>query len=294
MTRGRAQLVLNPISGRGIGLKWQDWIVSHFRSAGFVPQVHVTQRKDHARRIAEQIDEECQLVVCVGGDGTLNEVVNGLQVDVPIAVVPLGGANVVAQELELPLDIAGACAAATAGESRRWDVGVANGRRFLLMAGMGWDAYVVHRVHRRRRGPVTKLSYALGALEGFRWYEFPRVQLTLDDKIETWGYVVVAGNAHKYGGPGELTSLAKPDDGLLDVVVWQKRRRLELLRLLGWTFSRRLHLASGVEYHRCRRLVATSINPVPCQVDGDPAGHLPVALTVEPAAVQLVGLRRGQ
>ena len=293
MVRGCAQLILNPISGRGIGLKWQDWIVSHFQSAGFAPTVHVTQGKDDAKRIAAQIDEECPLVVCIGGDGTLNEIVNGLRADVPIAVVPLGGANVVAQELGLPVDIAGACVAATTGEPRRWDVGVANGRRFLLMAGMGWDAYVVHRVHRRRRGPVTKLSYALGGLEGFRWYEFPRIQLVIDDEIETWGYVVVAGNAHKYGGPGELTSLAKPDDGLLDVVVWQKRRRLELLRLLGWTFSGRLHLAPGVEYYRCRRLVATSIEPVPCQVDGDPAGYLPRELVVQPAAVRLVGPRRG-
>lgn len=288
MERGRAKLILNPISGRGAGLMWQERIVSHFKQAGYVPSVCVTQRKGDARRAAAELDSDCALVVVIGGDGTLNEVVNGLNADVPIGLVPLGGANLVARELGLPLEIPAACVAAAEGRPRRWDVGLANGRRFLLMAGLGWDAYAVQRIHRRRSGPVSRVRYLTAAAEGLWRYEFPRIQLELDDSLATWGYVVVVGNARGYAGPVELTSLAEPDDGLLDVVIWKKRRWLELLWHVCWACRERLYQAPGIEYRRCRKLTATSEARVPCQVDGDPAGQLPCVLEVVPGAVKLV------
>ena len=291
MTNRYATLVLNPISGRGAGLRWKDWIVSYFREAGYEPKLYVTQAKGDARRRAAQIRDDCALVVSIGGDGTLNEVVSGLQADVPVAMVPLGGANVMARELGVPLDVPRACAVATGGRDIRWDVGRAGDRRFLLMAGLGWDAHAVNVVHRRRSGPVSPLAYVHGALDALRHYRFPRIDLIVDDETETWGYSVVVGNARGYALGLAPTPLARPDDGLLDVVVLKERRTLHMLRYLWWALRQRLHLAGRVEYYRCRRVAAASIEPVPCQVDGDPCGWLPRAFTVEAGALRLVGAR---
>jgi len=299
--RSRILVIANPVSGRGKGAHLAREFLRRLRERGCDVDFRETGRPGDARRFAGEA-AGFSAVVCVGGDGTVNEVVNGLPPGdaPPLAMVPCGTANVLAKELGLPRDPARLADLVADGREVRWDLGVdrAGGRRFLLFGSAGYDAHVVHVFHAARRGPIRMWQYVLWGLRSILDYRVPRLRVEIDGRPlgadASW---VQVSNVSSYGGPLVFTPRAKADDGAFEVMVLRSNRRRDVVRMfwraiLGHFLGLDLPLG-GVTFHRARRvrLEAADGQPVPVQVDGDPGGSLPADFEIVPGGIRILAPR---
>jgi diacylglycerol kinase family enzyme len=231
-------------------------------------------------------------IVSVGGDGTLNDILNALPDPrrIPIAQLGVGTANCLARELDLPRDPTGLAALVMGGALRRIDLATANGRRFFGNASCGFDARLVHRIAASRRGTLGMTAYVRPGLESLRGYREPRLAVRLEDGEVVRGGLVIASNLRNYGGIFSLSETAACDSGTLELVVFERARIWDLVRLPLAGALGRLQQARGVVYRRVRRatILSEGAEPVPVQVDGDARGVTPLELSLEPGAVPIV------
>lgn len=304
--RQRIKVIANPFSGGGRAGRLARRMTNALRRRGCEVELEETARAGDARRGAARA-EGFSAVGCVGGDGTVNEVVNGLPENgaPPLAMIPSGTANVLAKELGLPRTVAGLARLITDGREVRWDLGVdrLSGRKFLLFASAGYDAHVVHLFHEARRKPVRLWQYALWnmwlyivwGLKSIAGYRPPRITVELEGRRLTaeaaW---VQVSNVPSYGGPLVFTPRARPDDGAFEVMVQHARRRRDVLRMfwaaiLNYAFRMEYRMPD-VTFHRAGRvrIVSTDGAAVPVQVDGDPGGHLPVEFEIVPGGIRVL------
>lgn len=236
---------------------------------------------------------QLQAVVSVGGDGTLALWANLLPAEVKLCVLPLGTENIVARYLgyrRTPVELAEVVAN---GAELCWDVGVANGRSFLAILGAGFDAEVVSRVHATRRGHISYFSYALPILQSIASYPYPEIKITAWQEGGAnpvvcgarWAFVA---NLHRYALNLDICPMAKIDDGLLHGAFFSRSGLFWGLRYL-WKIKSGTHLddpsvtsLSGVRFR------LESEKRVPYQLDGDPAGELPVEVSVLPRRLRLL------
>src|SRR5262249_50705980 len=163
-----------------------------------------------------------------------------------------------------------------AGTVRKFDLARANGRHFCLMASVGLDAEVVHRVHRRRRGHINRLSYAVPLLQAMQNYPFPIVDVEFGGTGERLrGATVFLFNLPRYGLGLPIAAGGSAEDGLLDVCVFERPGRLELIRYLAAVVTRRHRNLPDFFHRRAKRVRLSSEEAAPMQTDGDPAGWLP-------------------
>lgn len=279
----RALVIVNPVAGRGRGQRWLGRVVQGLREGGIEAQPAVTSRPGDAREAAERAGEH-DLVAVAGGDGTLNEVLNGLEADRPVALLPLGTGNVLAKELRLPRSVGAFCRMVARGRERALDLGAVNGRRFVSMVGAGFDAEVVARLSAERQGAIRMARYARLIVGCLARYGAPRITVSVDGAAdaEAQGFALVS-NVRSYGGPFCLAPDAVPDDGELDVCVLPRGGAVRYARAI-LAFLLRCPGASGTRWLRGRSVYLASAEPVRYQVDGDPGGLLP-------ATVELCGRR---
>jgi diacylglycerol kinase (ATP) len=252
-------------------------------------QIRVTDRHGAALEIAAGVAPgQHDAIIAVGGDGTINEVINGIGVDVPLGIIPLGTANVLARVLKIPVnDIPGACRIIQEGQIRPMDLGLVNGRRFTLMTGIGFDAAVVQDVVQEVKDLIGAPAYLLAALGTLTRYEPTRLVLETDDRrVDTTAYMAVVCNVPTYAFM-EVAPLASIDDGCLDVCVFEQRNRAEFVRQALAVLTRRHLHSNDVRYFRARRLRVLSFPPVGLQVDGDPGGDTPAEFRVLPGALRI-------
>ena len=162
----RIKLIANPVSGGDARPRIQ-WAVAELQRLGAEVKLCLTGARGDARKSAAQaLSEGFDRIVVAGGDGTLNEVVNGVASPaLPIAFLPLGTVNVFALEAGIPLNLEQACALAVQGIPRRITLGRINDELFLLMASAGWDAEAVAHVRSGLKRFIGRLAYAVSALE---------------------------------------------------------------------------------------------------------------------------------
>ena len=274
----RALVIANPIAGQGKAGRVLRRLERGLLDHGIAVTLALTGGPDDARHRAGEAAEH-DVVVVVGGDGTVNEVLNGLEADRPLAVYPLGTGNVLAKELRLPRRIGRFCAMVSAGRHTELDVARAGERRFLSMAGAGFDAAVAARIASARRGAIRMRSYFVPILKCFATFRYPRMRVDVDGHqvAEARGFVLVS-NVRAYGGPLVIAPDAVHDDGLLDVCVLPRGSRLAYLRAAFAFFIGAGRWLSGARYFRGREVRVAADEPVPYQVDGDLAGALPATI----------------
>ncbi len=291
----KLKLILNPIAGGGYALKILPRVVGILERRGYKVDVFKTSRRGDAQQAAADPPDECSVVVAMGGDGTVNEVVNGVLSsgrDVPVGIIPLGTANVLARELRVPLDYEQACYVIARGCTRRIDVGRDEHRYFVLMAGVGFDAEVVKIIESNRKGSISMLTYAIPILKAFWRYDFPEFSVEVDGRPmgEGAGSVFIS-NTRRYTGPLIITNRARVDDGELDVFIFRAGGRLKLLKyavgVLFWMADRFYDVA----YIRGKEVKVSSLNgdkEVAYQIDGDLGGKLPQRFSVVPSALSVL------
>ena len=249
---------------------------------------------------AEAVREGFDTIIAAGGDGTVNEVLNGLG-DVPdafarvrLGVLPLGTVNVFAKELGLPVDFLNAWRVICAGRERRIDLPTAEHtldgktvrRHFAQLAGAGLDSRAIELVnweHKKKIGPLAYVAAGFRALAG----KLP--QLTVTNGVDTaTGELVLIGNGRFYGGRIAVFPGADLEDGQLEVVVWPRANVVALLQF-GWGWlTNQLHRAGNVRRFRGDNIRLTSSAPHPFELDGENIGPLPVTFTVQRRALRVI------
>lgn len=287
----RVLLLANPTSGGGRAGRWLGRVAAAFRQAGCCVEPMLTGGAGDARRAARQCDARRPLLIAFGGDGTVNEVLNGADLErATLAVLPAGTGNVLAHELGMAPHPPEAVGQLLRGRVLRLDVGTCNGRRFACMVGAGIDGHIVKAVHERRSRWMSMLHYVphvLGAaLRPTRWGVAVELDgLTLAEGMDQ----VVLGNTHSYGGPIEMTPAASPVDGRLDLMCFRQQGLSGAAFMVPFGLLGAVHRCPRVLYRRGRRAVLTSErDDVPYQVDGEPAGFLPVEVELHREAVPVL------
>jgi len=219
-------------------------------------------------------------VVAVGGDGTINEVVNGIAgSDSALGILPLGTANVFALELGIPSKLREAAEIIVAGHSKKIDLARANERYFVQLAGVGFDAETVRETDLEMKKRIGPLSYVLAAVK-VAAQEPPILTVKTVEGREEQGCFVLVGNGRYYGGPFEFFPGAKQDDGLLEVCIFKRRSHMDLLHYFQGILCRTHTKFEDVEYFQTSGLEISSEQPVPTEVDGELAGEAPVTFAV--------------
>jgi YegS/Rv2252/BmrU family lipid kinase len=214
------------------------------------------------------VEQGYSTIVAAGGDGTINEVVNGIgSAPVALGILPLGTVNVFAMEMGIPFHLESAWRVIKAQKVRLLDLASANGHLFVQMAGVGLDAQIVQRNKRDIKAVLGPLSYLLTA-----------TQVAADPPVE--GSFVLVGNGRFYGGPFALFNEADAQDGLLDICVFRYMNYLHLMRYFRGAVFGSLSRFSDVTYFKARRLLVTADRDVPLEADGELAGRAPVEFSV--------------
>jgi YegS/Rv2252/BmrU family lipid kinase len=214
---------------------------------------------------------EFDLVVVVGGDGTVDEVVAGLDgTDIPVGIIPLGTANVLSLDLNIPQNPVEAAHTIVAGRTRSVDVGYINGRPFVLMASAGFDAFTVHSTEPRIKVWTGKLAYVFSALWSALAYRWKRLTVEVPEEgIRDSGYLAIASNSRYYGGRVNFDPEIRIDDGKLDLLLFKKASILEVFRTLMALLVRAPLRPSELAVYRSRRFVLSAKSRMYLQVDGD-------------------------
>lgn len=285
-----AVIIGNPKAGRARRKDLLKRCAEILRSGGLDVEIWPTERPRHATELATLAGS--RLVIAAGGDGTANEVVNGLEKDATLGILPLGTANVLARELGLPLKAEAACERILAGKECRIDVGIATDhknreRRFTCMAGMGFDAHVVNEVTPRLKRYLKVLAFPLAALKVYLEGDLPPLHIANGDTTYVTQFAIAA-NGHYYGGDFEVAEDASLTTGSLEVVLVDRVSRLLRADILASILAKR-PLDRSMRSFAAKELRATSPGTqVPVQLDGEVWGRLPMSFRIEPAALKVV------
>ncbi len=261
-------------------------------------EVQVTVCETFAPRDAETIARSArgyQTIVAAGGDGTINEVLNGIHArgdDCALAILPLGTANVLARELAInPKSVEQIVSTIAHGPPRAISLGQANGRGFVMMAGVGFDAHVVANVDSRIKRLTGKFAYVVASLRELAMYRARTYDVEIAGRIETASSVVVA-NGHYYGGPYVLASEASLADHQLHVCLFRRTGRWNAMRYLWGMISGRLSRFPDFDVIPAAHLKITAgascSEMEPVQGDGDVMAQLPVQMMVSPSGLPVV------
>jgi diacylglycerol kinase (ATP) len=285
----RALLIANPIAGAGRGEARARALEKAVGEAGIEAELRLTTGAGDARRFAAERSSEVDVVVSIGGDGTLREILDGLQASgdtsTPVATLPMGTANVLAIDFRLPKTIHGVVELLRTGTTRDLDLGhIGTGEgestTSFLAIGAGLDGEVVQRLDAGRTGAISKFTYVPHVIRALVGYKPPVLRVALDGKPlhGTFGQVLIA-NVINYGGFLKLDPGTQSDDGLWEVYLWRRGNRRELSRsaIRGATS----HLPGGpCTMLRAKRVEITSDAPTPYHVDGDAGGQTPLVFEV--------------
>jgi len=282
-------LLVNPTSGKGRGGRLLDPVADRLRRSGVDVDVVVGRDADEAfDRLRDRVAAGVDGVVAVGGDGLVNlalQVVGGT--DVPLGIVPAGTGNDIARALGLGLDDpVAAVDLASAGRTRRVDLGRANGRWFGGVLGSGFDSMVNERAN-RMTWPSGRSRYSLAIIAELRTFRPVPYALELDGETwETEAMLVAVGNGASYGGGMRVCPDAQLDDGLLDVTVLGPIGKPEFLRVFPTVYKGTHVHHPAVTVRRARQVVLTSPG-VTAYADGERVSVLPMNVEAMPDALRV-------
>lgn len=286
-------LIVNPKAGRRRKTSAVEEIAAALRQPFVQLSVHQTTGPGDATVAARQAAQDgFELVVAAGGDGSLNEVANGLVgTEVELGLVPVGTENVLARELGIPLSIHQACRHLLDKVPRWIDVGKAGDRYFVCFAGIGFDAHVAHNLDPQRKASLGAVAYFLTSFERIGSYRKAVRTATLKvdgQEITSSFWMMLVGNIQNYGGGLKPAPRARMDDGLLDLCLYPVTGYPATVRQMVSTRGGRHLDLPGMLYYQAKRIEIATDPVEQIQLDGDPwSGTTPLTIEVVPRGLKV-------
>ena len=271
-------------------MKRLPFVRSELERLGVEHRVLKTRDIGHAGDAAAEAVKAGETVAAIGGDGLLRPIAAVLRrTDSALAIVPGGRGNDLARVLGVPTDPTAAARLAVEGEERMIDMATVDGEPYLGIASLGFDSDANRIANEARlvRGNLVYLYAALKALAGWRSASFA---VTIDgDRHELSGFSVGVANSKAYGGGMFVAPQAELDDGLLDVAAVGESSRLRFLtRVLPKVFDGSYLSEPNVHVWRGARIEVAADRPFEIYADGDPIGHVPARIEVEPRCLRVI------
>lgn len=283
----RVTIIFNPTAGRSRRDKL-DAVILELKRLGCCVDLRETCTRGHAEEITRTTDEaSADIIAAAGGDGTVNEVVNGLKGKaVALAVIPLGTANVLADEVGLGRKAKQIAEAIAFGNVRPIKVGNANGRRFVMMAGAGFDAEVVDGVQLGLKKVIGPLAYVWEMVRQVFVYGWEECRVEVDGQTYEVASAIVC-NGRSYGGPFTAAPAANLEADFFQVVMFMRRGWFNVMRYGLALVTGRLPHLSDVRIVPGRHVVIHGGEGSPVQADGDILTRLPAHIEIDAENVRL-------
>ncbi len=299
-------LIVNPNAGNGNGKK--DWlrISELIKGENLSFKVGFTEKRGHAIDLTmEAIDNGFRNIVSVGGDGTLNEIVNGVMLntacptnDISLASIPVGTGNDWGRMFGIPLDYSSAVKIISTNKRMLHDIGMVKFydgpdekvRYFINIAGLGFESMVVRRSNiQKDKGHGGKAIYFLNLLLSLLSYKNTKAEIFIDgEKTEADVFSINVGNGRYCGGGMRQTPNALPDDGLLDVTVINGMGKIEIIRNLKILYNGKILDHPKVDGYKCKNIKVRSDYLIFTEADGETLGHTPAEFSIIPACINTV------
>ena len=299
-------IIVNPNAGNGKGGRDWEKISALLNKADIKFTSKFTERRGHAINItSESIKEGYRNITAVGGDGTLNEVVNGIfsngicsPSDITLASIPVGTGNDWGKMFGISPDYEKAVEIIVSGKTMKHDIGRMHyyegtekkTRYFINIAGLGFESVVVNKTnYQKEHGRGGKLIYLYNLLTSLLAYKNTVAEITIDDEtIKTEIFSVNIGNGKYCGGGMRQTPRALPDDGLLDVTIIKDIGKLEIIRKLKILYDGTILTHPRIDGYKCRTVKVTSASTLFTEADGESLGHTPADFDLIPDAINIV------
>lgn len=319
----QAELIYNPSGGQVTIRHELDNVVAFLRRCGWSVALRETSRPLEAIELArDAVNRGARVVIAAGGDGTVNEVANGLvNTDTALGVLPVGTTNSWALQMGIPAlnpILPGTQAAKLFAGLEEWiarplpanyyrkvlldaarvlvegqtvavDVGELSGRYFLISAGIGLEAAIVESISLKEKRALGSWAYVLTAIGSAYKYSSTDVRLKLDGKvIDVSTSLIVVSNIQLYGGMAAIGPKACVNDGRLDVCILKGDGFFTFVQHAMNILSHRHLRDPKVEYYQCREIAVESLRPLPVHVDGEPFAMTPVAIRAVPSSLKII------
>ncbi|MFC1732472.1 diacylglycerol/lipid kinase family protein [candidate division KSB1 bacterium] len=292
-------LIINPKSGKGAAKKIVPKLEKFFEKNYIDLDVYFTKKEMDGSRKAKAVckSKKYDVIIASGGDGTMNEVLNGIagsgMKKKPLfGMIPLGTENVLAQEMKIPFNHLKAAKVIVEGilteKTKKIDLGNANGRFFVLMTGIGFDAHVASKLEPFLKKILGRAVYPLTAWNELFKYKHSDMDIVVDKKIKTRGSYVVVGNTKFYGAGMKITPNADISDGFLDVCIFKGNDVFKFIKFVAGVFAEKHIDTADIEYHKAKEVSIKSKDKVLCHVDCEVMGTTPVKVKVYPGIVEMI------
>jgi YegS/Rv2252/BmrU family lipid kinase len=286
----RVLVIGNPIAGKGKAIPRIEEFAQVLERRGHQTEIFLTSGAGSASERARTIDSSLDRLVVAGGDGTVNEVLNGIPDPsrVPLLHFPLGTANQLALTLGLPTEIGLLANTLERGNILRADLGLAGNRRFLMLLTAGFDAAVTEEVKRHRSGGLGYIGYVVPIVKTIAQLKPARLKVILDEQTEVTGATVMLLKVRLYGGFLVFAEDARLNSGCFHVCVFREGSVSHIVSyaLAGLTRTSSYH--TDIMRFRARSVRIESDSCVPVEADGDHYGTTPVTVRLEPSVVPLI------
>lgn len=289
----RARLIYNPTSGREEIRRLLPDILDRLDKAGIETSCHATAGEgDATREAAEACERGYDIIIASGGDGTLNEVINGMAGQShlpPLGIFPLGTTNDFARAMKIPKRWEDYCDLIIQNQTRPIDIGKVNGRHFINIAGGGSLTELTYEVPSRLKTMIGQLAYYVKGVE--KMVNLSPMHLVIEaaghDTIEGEFMMFLIANSNSVGGFEKLAPGAEIDDGMLDVIAVKKCNLAEFIRLVSMALRGDHFNDPHVVYLKTSRMEVISPNHVLLNLDGELGGELPGVFEILPQHLQI-------
>ena len=282
--------IVNPVSGSGYGKKALEKIKSVLIDKNLEFKIFETQYVGHATKLSKELSEieNCEVIAAVGGDGTFCEVLNGMNLSVPLCLIPTGTGNDFARSIGIDFDTA--LQSIFDKSESLVDYITVNGRRCLNVAGTGFDIQLLLNERKIRRFIKGKTSYYLALVKTIFSFKFHNAKVIIDDEhvIETPIFMIAVANGKYIGGGMPISLNSIPNDGIMDIIIIKQMPRIEIPKMLIKFLQGKLYEEKKyVEIYHGEKLKCFLEPPTYMNLDGEILDILPVEIELKKGGVKL-------
>ncbi|MBU0472446.1 MAG: diacylglycerol kinase family lipid kinase [Nanoarchaeota archaeon] len=262
-------------------------ITKFFQDKKWIINISRTKKAGDGTIIARK-SKNYNIIIAAGGDGTINEVINGMNINTKLGIIPLGSENVLAKELKISLNIEKACKIIYQNKTKKIDLGIINKKRFIFVAGIGFDADAITKVKPILKKLIGRHAYTVAGLRTLFEHKPEELEITINNKEKEKGYFVIISNVKRYGGNLKITPTAELDDGSLDLCVFKNKDLWSVMKYILGGVSGTMKNVKETKHYKITSAEIKSKKPTLYHTDAEIGGTTPVKIKVIPKKLAVI------